>query len=234
MTWESGSGRSASLTPERPAAGGASVVMIRGEAGIGKSRLVEAVIDRARTTDALVSVGHCTPVSGSELPFGPFVEMLSAVARARDDLDELAGATWQRLRAVLTVSETSPGVAPPDVGLARSWLFTSVLQLLHLLGERQLLVCVIEDVHWADSSSLDLLNYLARTAGQERLLLVLTCRDDALAGDPTARRGLRELSRAEMTRDVTLTPLDAAEVAQLLAESDVRLPPSKYDKVIER
>lgn len=215
------------------AAGSASVVMIRGEAGIGKSRLVEAVIDRARTTDALVSVGHCTPVSGSELPFGPFVEMLSAVARARDDLDELAGATWQRLRAVLTVSETSPGVAPPDVGLARSWLFTSVLQLLHLLGERQLLVCVVEDVHWADSSSLDLLNYLARTAGQERLLLVVTCRDEAVARDSPAYKSIAELRRADRTRDVRLRGLDPEEVRELLADSAVQMDRPRQGRIVD-
>ena len=61
---------------------------------------------------------------------------------------------------------------------------------------------VLEDVHWADSSSLDLLNYLARTAGQERLLIVLTCRDDALATTPTLAAAIRELGRAEMSRDI--------------------------------
>ena len=51
------------------------------------------------------------------------------------------------------------------------------------------MLLVLEDIHWADSSSLDLLNYLARTAGQERLLLVLTCRDDALARNASTRKG---------------------------------------------
>ena len=135
----------------------------------------------------------------------------------RPTSETVAGATWERLRNVLTVSGPSSGVLSPDVGLERSRLFTSVLWVLHTIGEHQPVMLVLEDVHWADSSSLDLLNYLARTAGQERLLIVLTCRDDALGHDASTRRGIRELGRAEMTRDIALTPLGAQEVSQLLA-----------------
>ena len=210
----------------------ASIAIIRGESGMGKSRLVESLAERARQEGVFVAVGHCTPVSGGELPFGPFVELLSQIGAAPDST-KIAGATWERLRSVLTVSGPSSGVLSPDVGLERSRLFTSVLWVLHTIGERQPVMLVLEDVHWADSSSLDLLNYLARTAGQERLLIVLTCRDDALGHNASTRRGIRELSRAEMARDITLTPLGAEDVSQLLAESDVPLPESKYGKVIE-
>ena len=79
-------------------------------------------------------------------------------------------------------------------------------------------------------SSLDLLNYLARTAGRERLLLVLTCRDDDLAHDANTRRGIRELSRAEMTRDLHLQPFTDDEIRELLATSDVRLPAEHHDR----
>jgi len=143
---------------ESACAGQATVAVIRGEAGMGKTRLAETMIDRARRSDVLVVVGHCTPVSGGELPFGPFVQMLSQIAAAPLGLEETAGATWDQLRAALTVSGPSPGVAAPDVGLERSRLFTSVLWALHHLGEDQPVMAVIEDIHWADSSSLYLLN----------------------------------------------------------------------------
>ena len=65
---------------EQACAGQATVAVIRGEAGIGKTRLAETMIDRAHRSDVRVVVGHCTPVSGGELPFGPFVQMLSQVA----------------------------------------------------------------------------------------------------------------------------------------------------------
>ncbi len=107
-----------------------------------------------------------------------------------------------------------------------------MLRLLHNLGERQPVLAVVEDIHWADSSSLDLLNYLARTAGQERLLLVLTCRDRDAALDPTTRKAIGELTRADLSRELRLPPLTADQVKQLLAASDVRLPVTQHDKVV--
>ena len=211
--------------------GRASVAIIRGESGMGKSRLAESLADQARREGMFVAVGHCTPVSGGELPFGPFVELLSQIGAAPES-ERVAGTTWERLRTVLTVSGPSSGVLSPDVGLERSRLFTSVLWVLHTIGERQPVMLVLEDVHWADASSLDLLNYLARTAGQERLLIVLTCRDDALAHDAATRRGIRELSRAEMSRDVELLPFSADEVRELLAASTVKLPVAEHDAVV--
>src|SRR4051794_7229627 len=178
---------------ESACSGQATVAVIRGEAGVGKTRLAETMIERARRSDVLVVVGHCTPVSGGELPFGPFVQMLSQIAAAPGGLDDTAGATWDQLKAVLTVSGPSSGVAAPDVGLERSRLFTSVLWALDHLGGSQTVMAVIEDIHWADSSSLDLLNYLARTAAQKRLLVLLTCRDEALARNPVTRRAVRDL-----------------------------------------
>ena len=91
----------------------------------------------------------------------------------------------------------------------------------------------IEDIHWADSSSLDLLNYLARTAAQKRLLVLLTCRDEALARNPITRRAVGELSRSGMSRQIQLPPLTPDQVKQLLAATDVGLPPEEYDRVVE-
>ena len=218
---------------ESACSGQATVAMIRGEAGMGKTRLAETMIDRARRSDVLVVVGHCTPVSGGELPFGPFVQILSQIAAAPRGLEETAGTTWDQLKAVLTVSGRSSGVAAPDVGLERSRLFTSVLWALHHLGETQPVMVVIEDIHWADASSLDLLNYLARTAAQKRLLVLLTCRDEALSRSPITRRAVGDLSRASLSRQIQLHPLTSAQVRQLLAASDARLRPSESDRVIE-
>ncbi len=196
---------------------------------MGKSRLAEALMERARRSEALVALGHCTPVSGSELPFGPFVEMLSQLAGSEGL--EVTGAAPDVWPSALTVWGSSAGLASPDVGLERSRLFTSVLRFLHDLGKRQPVVAVIEDIHWGDSSSLDLLNYLARTAGQERLLLVLTCRDRDAALNPTTHKAIGELTGAELSRDIRLPPLTADEVRQLLTTADVSLPVTQHDKV---
>ena len=212
--------------------GRASIAIVRGEPGMGKSRLAESLAEQARQDGVFVALGHCTPVSGGELPFGPFVEMLSQIGAAPDS-EEIAGTTWDRLRSVLTVSGPSSGVLSPDVGLERSRLFTSVLWVLHTIGEHQPVMLVLEDLHWADTSSLDLLNYLARTAGRERLLIVLTCRDDALGHDASTRRAIGELSRAEMSRDIDLRPFTADQIRELLATSRVRLPVAQHDRVVK-
>ena len=83
---------------------------------MGKSRLAETLIEQARRSEVLVALGHCTPVSGGELPFGPFVEMLSQIAAAADSLEKVAGTTWELLRTALTVPGPSYSVASPDVG----------------------------------------------------------------------------------------------------------------------
>jgi len=218
---------------ESACSGQAAVAVIRGEAGIGKTRLAETMIDRARRSDVRVVVGHCTPVSGGELPFGPFVQMLTQVAAAPGGLEETTGGTWDELKSVLTVSGRPSDVAAPDVGLERSRLFTSVLWALQHLGESQPVMAVIEDIHWADSSSLDLLNYLARTAAQKRLLVLLTCRDEALSGSPATRKAVVDLSRAGMSRQIQLHPLSPDQVRELLAASDVSLQPAEYERVVD-
>jgi DNA-binding CsgD family transcriptional regulator/tetratricopeptide (TPR) repeat protein len=213
--------------------GRAGLVLLRGESGMGKSRLVGALVERAIAAGVLAVVGHCTPVSGGELPFGPFVEVLSRIGATRDDLGRVAGTPWDVLRSALIVSAPPSAPASPDIGLERSRLFTSVLWVLHRLGEAQPVLVVLEDIHWADSSSLDLLNYLARTAGRERLLVVATCRDDALAADASRRRAVRDLGRADLAREVRLEPFTAEQVTELLTVSAARLGEDERAKVVE-
>src|SRR4051794_40597166 len=147
-----------------------NVVVLRGEAGIGKSRVTNALAAKARDAGALVAVGHCTPVSGSELAFGPFVEMLGEIAAVTTEWDDVVGDAGPVLGSFLANTEPTGSLTQPDVALARSQLFAGVGRLLQRIGERQPVVAVIEDLHWADASSLDLLTYLTRTARTQRLL----------------------------------------------------------------
>src|SRR3954453_1286561 len=125
-----------------------NLVVLRGEAGIGKSRIAAALADRARDAGALVAVGHCTPVSGSELAFGPFMEMLTELARSTADLDALAGPGWQVVQSFLSSGEATTDPSYQDVALARSRLFAAVAQLLQSIAGRQPVVVVIEDLQW--------------------------------------------------------------------------------------
>ena len=157
--------------------------------------------------------------------------MMSQIGAATNSSEVTAGSAWELLRTVMTVAGSPPGTSSPDVGLERSRLFTSVLLALRHIAERQPVILLLEDIQWADPSSLDLLNFLARTAGQERALFLLTCRDDAIPGASNARRAIRDLSRAKISRDIRLRPLSPDEIRELLATSDVQLPVEQHDTV---
>ena len=141
--------------------------------------------------------------------------MLGDLADVTTDLADAAGPAWPVLRSFLSVNEPTGLPALQDVALERSRLFAGVAHLLQRIGERQPVVAVIEDVHWADASSLDLLTYLTRTARDQRLLIVATFRDREIASPP-ARALLTELTRVENYSQISLSPLPKADVSQLV------------------
>jgi ATP/maltotriose-dependent transcriptional regulator MalT len=174
--------------------GSPATVLIGGEAGIGKTRLIRQF---AATADGEVLYGGCVDVSAS-LPFAPF----SAALRGHADV--LAGLL--------------PADAQTDTDTARARLFEQVLTRLSGLSERQPVVLVIEDIHWIDRSSLDLLSFLVHN--QEAVgaaLCVVSYRSDELERAHPLRRSLAELDRVAWTRRMELARLPRRAVGSLLA-----------------
>ena len=155
-----------------------AVVLVGGEAGVGKTRLVAELRARCATEGTRVLVGGCVPLGDGALPYGPIVEALRAllgdvgVGAVRD----LVGPSWPELARLL------PALGEPEAGpagqAAQARLFELLLGLLGRLGEQAPLVLVVEDLHWADRSTRDLLVFLVRNLRRERLLLVVTYRND--------------------------------------------------------
>ena len=176
----------------RAAGGEARLVLVRGEAGIGKTRLARDVATRARVDGWLVRWGESVPLVAGELPYAPVVGAL------RDDLgtvlDDLAG--------------------PADA--VRTRLFELVLGVVRGLAARAPLLLVLEDLHWADRDSEDFVRFLVRNLRDEPLLVVPTWRD----GDPGVRRSLRallsDLERSPRVERLELDPLDPEGTAELL------------------
>src|SRR5690242_8174287 len=166
---------------ERVLAGQATTVVVGGEAGVGKSRLVHELVGRARDAGVRVLVGGCVELDGGGIPFAPLVDMLRALARdtPADELDTLLGPARPvvgRLVPELDDPEAAPGreEAQPD----------RILELLlgvvsRLAGERPLMLA-FEDVQWADRSTLDLIALLVAGASGRPLLLAFTARSDEL------------------------------------------------------
>ncbi|MBY8881339.1 helix-turn-helix transcriptional regulator [Actinacidiphila acidipaludis] len=177
----------------RTAAGQAQTVLVTGEAGIGKTRLIEELGALARASDGAVHLrtGESVPLSGTTLAYGPFVAAL------RDRVEWL-------------FADDRPG----DPAAARQRLFERMLELLTELSARAPLVLVLEDVHWADASTRELLAFLAVRLRGRRVLMVATLRDEDLP--PDARRWLAELVRCPRVTRLRLTGLSDAELTELV------------------
>lgn len=148
------------------AADGPLFVLVAGEAGVGKTRLVEEALSSLVPTDVRVLVGRCVELGGAGRPLAPLVDILRALVAttATDDLDELLGiarAEFARLLPDLDRSALPPALGG-DLG-APARLFELLLGVLGRLALDRPLVVVMEDLHWADRSTIDLLVFLART-----------------------------------------------------------------------
>ncbi len=187
---------------------GARTILVGGEAGIGKTRLIEEFRPRARTAGSLVASGVCTPTEGGGLPYGPVVGVVRDLSR---QLDEATGAAiLARARRRLGLDDDPSGSSP---GLAnemgKTHLFEALLSCFIALAERAPVVIVFEDLHWADSASVEVIDFLARNLDTSPLLLVGTFRRDDLEHDQTQARLLAELGRHRAVSQLELTGLDA-------------------------
>jgi predicted ATPase len=215
---------------DRAAAGVPAVVLVGGEAGVGKSRLVGELVAGSRAVGATVLAGGCVELGGEGLPFAPVVAALRELAGGLGDAGLatlVPGPARSELARLLpelgpppaggTAGEvTPPDPAPGEPGSARRRLFGELLGLLHRLAARRPTVLVVEDLHWADRSTRDLLAYLVRNLDHGRLLLVLTYRSDELHRRHPLRPLLAELERHRRVERLELGRFDLGEVAAQL------------------
>jgi predicted ATPase len=161
---------------ERAAAGEFAGLFLGGESGVGKSRLLAELVRAASEREARVLPGACVSLAEGELPYAPVRSALRALARELepDQLDELLGATRDELaRLVPELASASARERAPAGGgepVAQARLFELLSALLARLCEERPVVLAIEDVHWADRSTLDFLAFLLSTERRERLL----------------------------------------------------------------
>jgi ATP/maltotriose-dependent transcriptional regulator MalT len=182
------------------AAGRGSTVLISGDAGIGKTRLVSELTARARSRGATVLVGRCVDLVGTALPYLPIAEALRPLADAPGGL--------QAFPSRPPASENEEG--------AQLRLFEEVLSALEQAAAAGPLVLVLEDLHWADASTLDLAAFLEHAVADMGIVLVGTYRSD----EPRPQHKLR--ADAEL---IKLGPLSRDELEKLLeSEAGERLP----------
>ncbi len=199
------------------AEGGAQqVVLVGAEAGGGKSRLVGEFAARVRGR-ALVLAGGCVDLGAAGLPYAPFTAALRDLIRQRgvgEVTGLLPGGNAGELAGL--VPELGSPTAGGDPEMARGRLFGLLLVLLEQLAAKQPVVLVIEDVHWADRSTGELLAFLVRNLRQAAVLVVVTFRSDELGQAGPVRRLLAELGRMDAVTRLDLERLSRGQVAAQL------------------
>jgi predicted ATPase len=209
----------------RPRTGHQVVVLIGGEAGVGKSRLVNEFSTRARVGGALVLTGGCFDLSAGGLPYGPIVEALRRLDRTLDAVAraQITGPAQSELARLLSVGDATQrwlGDAP-GTGSAQAQTFELLLEFLGRLSASAPVVVVVEDVHWADRTTLDLLAFLLRNLFEERVLMVVTYRGEELQGRHSVRAFLAELDRTRRTERMELQGFSAEDWRSCWATSPV-------------
>jgi DNA-binding SARP family transcriptional activator len=196
-------------------------VLVEGEAGIGKTRLASEFVAWARTRGAEVLSGHALEMDG-RLPYQPLVEALRVRLEEEnapeDLLDDLWLAELSRLLPELRVRYPDLPAPTEDELAAKIRLFEAVARLLDALAQRAPLVLLLEDLHWIDGASLDLVRYLGHSwiKHGSRVLLLGTVRSEELEPKSQLFAELADLGRDLPVSQVPLQALSQAETLQLV------------------
>jgi DNA-binding CsgD family transcriptional regulator len=200
---------------ERVLAGEQVTALVGGEAGVGKSRLVNELIDRARAGGARVLVGGCVELAGGGIPFAPLVEMMRELAGelTGEQLDAVLGSARAEIgRLVPELGDGSPGA--PIAERDPSSLLELMVGMIARLANDAPLMLVFEDLQWADGPTLDLLALLVARPVARRLLLVLTARSDELHRAHPFRRMAARWEQQRIAERLELERLGRREVAE--------------------
>src|SRR4051794_21480026 len=181
------------------------VVVVGGDAGVGKTTLVADLARRAEALGFAVATGHCLDIE-ARISFGPVIEALTSL---------LAGIEGMESRPVARRMRSFVDPATPSGVEQRDLLDVLRLAVLEAAASKPV-VLVLEDLHWADTSTRDLAVALARTA-RGRLLPVLTVRTDDLHRRPPARIALAEIGRISWGRRIELGLLDHDSIVGVVA-----------------
>ncbi|WP_162833334.1 LuxR family transcriptional regulator [Streptomyces sp. CB09001] len=213
-------------------------LLLGGEAGVGKTRLVEEFAAAADRRGAVVALGGCVEIGADGLPFAPFSTALRALRRhLPEELAAAAAGQEEELARLLPeLGEGAPvtgGGRHDEESMAR--LFELTARLLERVAARHTVVLVLEDLHWADASTRHLIAYLFRTLRSGRLVVLATYRSDDIHRRHPLRPLLAELDRLRTVRRLELGRFTRDEVGRQIAGILAHEPdPLQVDEIFER
>ena len=206
-------------TLERARSSHGGTLLVSGEAGIGKSRLGRAMLERAGELGFVMLQGACFETDRAH-PYAPLLDLVRVLATTRSNAlaaHYFAPAGAELVTHFPELRTMFPDVTPLDAldpEAERRRLFHSVAASLQAVAREQPLLLVVEDVHWSDDATLDLVMHLARQIGTQPIALVLTFRSDEIG--PRLAKLLADLDRARCASEVSLRPLAPGEVSAML------------------
>jgi predicted ATPase/DNA-binding CsgD family transcriptional regulator len=204
-------------------AGHACLVLVGGDAGVGKTRLLDEFV---ADLHGVVLRGACLPLGESGLPFSPFVEVLQSLV-GKDSMPSAPPLLARLLPG--PPAESSPGQS------SQAELFHAFLILLKDLANDGTITLLLEDIHWADHSTRQMLTFLTHNLRDQRLLVVSTYRTDEIHREHPLRPLLAELRRNAHVESVELAPFEPSELAEYLAAvTESRPSPEMVSTVVER
>ena len=222
-------------TLEEALSGQGRLVMLVGEPGIGKTRTTQELASYAESRGAQVFWGRCYEDEGTP-PYWPWVQtMRSYVQQAsREQLTAEIGSGAAAIAEIVPeILGKLPGLETPpalDPEAARFHLFDSITTFLKNAAQNQPLMMVLDDLHWADRSSLLLLEFLARELGEARILLVGCYRDTDLSRQHILTETLAQLSREPVFRRQVLRGLSQDDLGEFInLTTGVQLPQNLND-----
>ncbi len=197
------------------------VALVAGEPGIGKTRLLQEIAEGAEQVGALVLRGGASAAEGMP-PYLPFLEALGGYIRTapleqlRTQADSIAPILATILPELpLRLGELAPSYPlPPEQTRLR--LYEAVGMFLTAIAVKNPLLLLLDDLHWADTATLDLLCHLAQHQAVSRLYILGAYRSDELASHSALERSILDLTRSRQLTVLALRPLPEADVARLI------------------
>ncbi len=208
-----------------------SLVLVEGDAGIGKSRLLQE-FESSVGAEARVAHGACLPYASA--PFGPIAEVMRAIVHAHPSAAPPAAYLRTVLRTIV------PDIRPPfeivtsDSALVRRWMLDAIAETVNRLSASTPVLIVIEDLHWADADTLAAITYLASRLDDLRAVLAVSYRHEAARAPAHFTEFLNATSRFRVTNRVSLEDLPERDARALIASAapaGSRVSPVQADRI---
>ena len=194
--------------------GTASGIVLSGEAGVGKTRVLSALIELAAERGVRTLVGHCVDFGDTMLPFLPISEIFGRLAESEPELiDEVLAVHPAAMRLLPSRRREQTDA---DDRIDRAAVFDAVSATFDQLAESAPLLVIIEDAHWSDQTTRELLTFLFTRLSRQQLTIVVSYRSDDLHRRHPLRRTAAEWSRLGSVGRIDLTPLPPTDVAALV------------------